>query len=327
MKKFLLILISLLFCLLSNAQSCDSTTLSNCNIDDLTISHTTALALSAANQLKDILGLMELQIQTIKTSSPLVSMGKYTLSILIVVVITWSVLKNMILQPGIHQFFSDLIFPFVIFGIAYSSLDQNLGQVISDSIESIAKSITHSSDAKGTASQIFAEQMLKSMLVIWDAPNSLNPLNLGLDMVITYLFKMISLFIIAASTAVGISYLLIAKFQVSLAIALAPMMIPWAVWKPTEFIMSSWLNFLLKGSFVSLTVMSIEFALRSSVTNLSQLSGSVPTGVNGAFVYGVVSLVAMLYAVLISKSYEIGASIISGNLTLFRVQTSSMSVR
>ena len=322
MKNSFHLLICLFFCCFANAQSCDSLNLSNCNIDNLTLSQTSSLALNAATQLKEILGIMELQIQVLKTASPLSSLGKYTLSILIICVVIWGILKNMILQSGFHQFFADLIFPFVIFGIAYSSLDQNIGQVISDSIESIAMALTHSTESNETASQMFAEQMLKSMIVIWDSPNNLNPINLGLDMAISFLLKLVAIFIIAGSTAVAVSYLLIAKFQVSLAIALAPMMIPWAVWKPTEFIMSSWLNFLLKGSFVSLTVMSIEFSLRSSISNLAQLSGSVPTGVSSAFVYGVVSLLAMLYAMLISKSYEIGSGIISGNSSLFRIQSS-----
>ena len=325
MKNLFIVFLGLFFCFASEAQSCDSNNLNTCNIDSLTLSQSSSLAVSAATQLKELLGVMELQIQSIKFSSPLGLLGKYTLSILMVLVITWGILKNMILQPGVHQLFSDLVFPFVIFGIAYSSLDQNLGQIISDSIESIAKSLTHSNDSKGTSTQIFAEQMLKSMLVIWDSPNTMNPLNLGFDVAITFLFKLIAIFIIASSTAVGVAYLLLAKFQVSLAIALAPIMIPWAVWKPTEFIMSSWLNFLLKGSFVSLVVMSIEYSLRSSVANLSQLSGSVPSGVNGAFLYGVVALLAMLYALLISKSYEMGASLISGNLTFFRFQPVSSS--
>ena len=321
MKNFFLAIFLILFCSIAVAQSCDTSSLDNCNIDSLTLSQTSALALSAANQIKQILGVMELQIQTMKTSSPLIGLGKYTLSILIVLVIIWNILKNMLLQAGVNQLLYDLVFPFLIFGIAYSSLDQNLGQIVSDSIESISTILTHSNDSKGTSSQIFAENMLKSMLVIWDSPNSLNPLNFGIDMAISFLLKLISIFIIAASTAVGVSYLLIAKFQVSLAIALAPIMIPWAIWKPTEFITSSWLNFLLKGSFVSLTVMSIEFTLRSSVSNLATLSGSVPVGVNAAFVYGVVTLLAILYALLISKSYELGSSLISGNLSLFRFQS------
>lgn len=301
-----------------HAQNCDPSDLSTCGIDPEVLTQTSSLALTAANQLKAILGTMEFQIQNIKTSNPLAPLGKYTLSVMFAVVFIWVIIKNMILHSGAHQLLSDFVFPFIIFGLAYACLDQNLGQIVSDSIDSIAKVLTNSTDQKGTSSQIFAEQMLKSMLVIWDAPNNFNPLNLGLEMIISFLMKLISIFIIAGSTAVGVSYLLLSKFQVSLAIALAPVMIPWAIWKPTEFLMTGWLNFLLKGSFTSLTVMTTEFALRSSVSNLAQLSGSVPTGVSAAFVYGVVALLSMMFSLLISKSYDIGSSMISGNVTLFR---------
>jgi hypothetical protein len=276
------------------------------------------LATSAANQLKAVLATLETQIQNVQNNSPLQSLGKYTLSVLLVVVIIWTILKNMLFQAGAHQLFSDLVFPLLIFGFAYSSLDQNLGKILTDSIDSIARTLTHSSDSGGNSCEIFAENMLKSMLVIWDSPNNFNPLDLGLDMAISFILKLIAIFIMAVSAAVGISYLLLAKFQISLAIALAPIMIPWGIWKTTEFLMTGWLNYLLKGSFVSLTVETIEYALRSSVSNLSQLSGSVPSGVNGAFIYGVVVLLSVLYAILLSKSFEIGSSIISGNLSLFK---------
>jgi len=106
--------------------------------------------------------------------------------------------------------------------------------------------------------------------------------------------------------------LLIAKFQIALAIALGPIMIPWVIWKPTEFIFTSWLNFLLKSSFVSLCVFSIESILRVSIVNLVNLSDSVTQGVNSAFVYGTVSLLSLLFSLLISKSYDIGNGLISG---------------
>ena len=296
---------------LSYAQSCDSAN-SSCLNSILEVDKTKNLALNATNQLKLAINSVEDQIDSLRNRHPFKVLGRQLIVSLFLIVFMWTVIKNMLVKPVVNQIFIDLIYPFIILGLIFTVLDQNLGQIIADSVQYVTILLTSNVQSNGTSSEIYAENLLKSMLVIWSAPNTIDPFNLGIEAAISFLLKIVSIFIIGSSIAVGLTYLLIAKFQIALAIALGPIMIPWVIWKPTEFIFTSWLNFLLKSSFVSLCVFSIESILRVSIVNLVNLSDSVTQGVNSAFVYGTVSLLSLLFSLLISKSYDIGNGLISG---------------
>jgi hypothetical protein len=285
----------------------------DCLIDSTTLNNSFLLAKKATDQIKKVISLIEQQVDNIRINSSLKSLGKKLITVISVLVIIWSLLKGMVLSSNLFQIISDLTFPFIFIGLSVSFLDNDLGQILVDSVQFVSNTFTNSNDSSSSSTKTFAENMTKSMVVIWDTPNDLNILDLGVDAAIIFLMKLISIFLIAGALASGLSILLIVKFQISLAIALAPIMMPWAIWKPTEFLFNGWLNFLLKSSFVSLTVSTIEYSLRDSISQLAELAGSVPPGVSSAYVYGVVSMLSLLFSILILKSSEIGSGIISGN--------------
>jgi hypothetical protein len=307
------------------AQPCDPN-INNCFNNTESIEKTKNLAINATNQLKLVINSVENQIDNLRKRQPFNALGKQLIVSLFMVIFIWSIIKNMLLKPVLNQIVVDLIFPFIVLGLAFSTLDSNLGQIIVDSIQYITDLISPNDQVSGTACEIYAENLLKSMLSIWSAPNPIDPLNLGIEAAISFLLKIIAIFFIGSSIAIGLTYLLLAKFQIALAISLGPVMIPWAIWKPTEFIFSGWFSFLLKSSFVSLCVFSIESLLRSSVSNLVNLSDSVSQGVNSAFVYGTIALLSLLFSLLISKSFDMGSSLISGS-TYGLGQLSSSKIR
>lgn len=279
--------------------------------------NTKGLAQRAADQLKTMINTIESQIDGIRTKSPFMALGKKIIGVLVMIVIIWSIIKGWVTKPGTTQIVADLVFPFIIMGLATASLDNNLGQLIADSVSSISTAMTTSGGAKGTSSQIFAENMIKSMAVIWDAPNEGALLTLGIGVIMAGLLKLVAIFFIAAATAAGVAILLMAKFQIALAIALGPVMIPWAIWKPTEFIFSGWLSFLLKGGFMSIAVYTVESTLRATTLAMANLAASVAPGVDSAMTYGVIALMAMLFALLMSKASDMGAGLISGGASGF----------
>ena len=285
----------------------------DCLFDSVTLNNSFLLAKKATDQIKTVILLTEQQVDNIRLNSSLKSLGKKLIAVISVLVIIWSLLRGMVFGSNIFEIIAELTFPFIFIGLSISFLDNDVGQMLVDSVQFVSNTFTNSSDSATSSAKSFAENMTKSMVVIWDAPNDLNILDLGIDAAVIFLMKLISIFLIAGSLASGLSILLIAKFQISLAIALAPIMTPWAIWKPTEFIFNGWLNFLLKSSFVSLTVSTIEYSLRDSISQLTELAGSVPPGVSSAYVYGVVSMLSLLFSILILKSSEIGSGIISGN--------------
>jgi len=301
------------FCPFSLSQNCSATDPSNCLVDQLTLNNSFQLAQSATDQIKKVIYLTEQQIENIRLNQSLKSLGKELITIISVFVIVWSLIKGIIIGSSFFDIFIDLTIPFIFIGLSISFLDNNFGQILVDSVQSVGYIFTNNANPSLNSSKVFVENMLKTMVVIWDAPNDLNILNLGVDAAIIFLMKLISIFFIAGSIATGLSIILLSKFQISLAIALGPIMIPWAIWQQTEFLFNGWLSFLIKSSFVSLTVSIIEYSLRDSIIKLSDLAGSVPPGVSSAYVYGVLTLLSILFVLLLLKSAEIGSGIVSGS--------------
>lgn len=274
--------------------------------------NTQGLAVRAADQLKNMIKTVETTIDRYRANSPFVPLGKKLIGVLGMIIIVWSITKGMILKPGMTQIIADLVFPFIMMSLAIVSLDKNLGEIVARSVESVSSAMSTSTGSTGSSSLIFAENMIKTMTVIWDAPNELSIASLGLNVVMAALLKLVAIFFIAAATAAGVAILLMAKFQIALAIALAPIMIPWGIWKPTEFLFSGWLTFLIKGGFMSIGVYAVESTIRASAASMADLASSVAPGVDSAFTYGVIALMAMLFALLMTKAADIGSGIISG---------------
>ena len=299
------------FCPFSLSQNCSANDPSSCLVDQLSLNNSFQLAQSATDQIKKVIYLTEQQIENIRLNRSLKSLGKELITVISVFVIVWSLIKGIIVGSSFFEIFTNLTIIFIGFSISF--LDNNLGQILVDSVQSVSNIFTNNASPSLDSSKVFVENMLKTMVVIWDAPNDLNILNLGVDAAIIFLMKLISIFFIAGSIATGLSIILVSKFQISLAIALGPIMIPWAIWQQTEFLFNGWLSFLIKSSFVSLTVSIIEYSLRDSIIKLSDLAGSVPPGVSSAYVYGVLTLLSILFVLLLSKSAEIGSGIVSGS--------------
>jgi hypothetical protein len=295
------------------SQDCNGSDPSNCLIDQSVLNKSYQLAQTATDQIKNVIILTEQQIENIRLNQSLKLLGKNLIATISIVVITWSIIKGIILSSTLIVILSDLLFPIIFVGLGLGFLDNNLGEIIVDSIQSVGNIFTNSELTSSSSSKSFVENMLKTMILIWDAPNNLNLYDLGIDVAAIFFMKLISIFCIAGSIASGLSVILIAKFQISLAIALGPILIPWGIWKPTEFLFNGWLNFLIKSSFTSLTVSIIEYSLRGSIIKLSELAGSVPPGVSSAYVYGVLTLISILFVLLIMKSAEIGSAIVSGS--------------
>lgn len=269
----------------------------------------------ALAHLENMITQVESKISTMQSTSPFMALGKKIIAVLTMLVIAWGVIKGMVLKPGITQIVADLVFPLVIMALAVASLDQNLGKMIVRSIDTISQGISGTSTS--TSSVAFAKNMLKLIIAIWGAPNDFTIITLGLSTLMAGLLKLVAIFFVAAATAVGVATLLFAKFQVALALTLAPVLIPWAIWKPTEFLFSGWLSYLLKGCFMAVGIYSIEAILRSTTGAMIQTVSQVEPGVDSALIYGSVVVMTMLFALLLSKGGDMGAGVIGGTTAGF----------
>lgn len=277
-----------------------------------------SLAGAAIEQVQKLVGDIEAQITRIGRGGLFSALGKKILAVLGVIVVSWSVLKNMMLKPGLTQIVADLVFPFVIIALGLAALDQNLAKLISDSVEGLSSALASGGPAGGmTSSQMFTKNMLSTISQVWSISPPAKMTDLYMSYLAALLLQLVAVAFLIAATAIGLGVLFMAKFQVALAIALAPVMIPWLLWKPTEFLFSGWLTFLLKGGFISVGVFAMEGAIRNGFTGIQSIATQSHAGIDSAMAYGAVAVMAMLFAFLLLKGAEIGSGVISGAVSGF----------
>jgi type IV secretory pathway VirB6-like protein len=271
-----------------------------------------SMGAAAAASTRKLIGDVERQIASISSAGAFNALGKRILAVLGTVVVIWSVLKNMLLKPGLTQIVADLVFPFVVIALGLAALDQNLADLVLSSVQGLAGSLGSGSSGGATTTQTFAINMLASIERLWTESPPAQLSDLGTSYLAALALQLVAVAFLVLATAIGLGVLFMAKFQVALAVALAPVMIPWLLWRPTEFLFSGWLSFLLKGAFISVAVFAIEGAIRSSVAGMSNIAAMAAPGVDSAMTFGALALMAMLFAFLLLKSAEIGGGIISG---------------
>ncbi|MBI2770596.1 MAG: type IV secretion system protein [Burkholderiales bacterium] len=243
------------------------------------------------------------------------SLGRRLTAVLGATVIIWSILKNMVLKATPTQIIADLVFPMIVMAMCVAALDQNFAGKVNASVQALMSGLSPGSTNSGSVAVNFVKGMLKAIAAVWTQSPGFTIKDIGFTYLASLLLQLMAVVFIAIGTAVGLGVIFMAKFQIAFAIALAPVMIPWLMLKPTEFLFSGWLTFLLKGGFVLVAVSAIAGAISASVAGLNTIAAGSVAGIDSALTYAAIALMAMLFAFLLYKSADIGSGVISGGVS------------
>lgn len=272
---------------------------------------------AAAERAMQLVQSLETKIDAFRTDNRLAGAGRKLLGLLGFIVITWAILKNMLLKPGLPQLVADLIFPLVVIGLGLSAISGNLGGLIAATVEELAVALGSSRSDQAAAASRFLGNIGATLRSVWSSSPPWRVADLGASYVAALLLQLVAVAFVTLAGAIGLGVLFMGKLQLALACMLGPIMIPWLLWKPTEFLFSGWLTFLIRGGFILVAVYAIERIMSEAMANLSDIARSTDAGIDSAMMYGTIALMAMLFAFLMLKSAEIGAGIVSGSVVGF----------
>lgn len=268
----------------------------------------------AMQRTMELIGAVEGLISQVGNGGVFNNLGRRLAVTLGAVVIIWSILKNMVLKANPTQIIADLVFPLVVMAMCVAALDQNFAGKVNASVQALMSGLSPGANS-GSIAVNFVKGMLKAITAVWTQSPGFTIKDIGFTYLASLLLQLMAVVFIAIGAAVGLGVIFMAKFQIAFAIALAPVMIPWLLLKPTEFLFSGWLTFLLKGGFVLVAVSAIAGAISASVAGLNTIAAGSVAGIDSAMTYGAIALMAMLFAFLLYKSADIGSGVISGGVT------------
>jgi hypothetical protein len=257
-------------------------------------------------------------IRSIQTGSGntagVLAYGKRLTLMLTGIVIVWAFLRNLLLKQSFQQLFGDLVFPLIIAGFVLGPGLDRLPTAIEAATTRIGGAFAGTST--GSIESSLVGSMFTSAMGVWNADNGggikeifTSPIN----KVVQFVLRMIVILLIMLCGALGVAAVLVAKFQIALAIGLAPLLIPWIVFKPTEFLFSGWLSFLLKAGFGMVGVLAVGSVVTAGARSMASMISSMPTNDEGTMTYAAMAGMSIIFAFLMAKAADIGAGVISGS--------------
>jgi hypothetical protein len=265
---------------------------------------------------KNLIAIANNAIKSIQTNSTLKSYGKRLTLMLASIVIIWAILKNIALKQSFPQLVGDLIFPLVIAGFVLTAGLDMLPGVIEGVVKSVAGVFGAGTE---TMENTFAAAMFKSIGDVWGAEKAgsglWNAITAPISSVAMLIFKIGVVLIMLMATALGVAAILVAKFQIALAIALAGLFIPWIMFKPTEFLFSGWLNFFLKAGFGLVGIFAVGAVVQAGALGLATMIPATTTDLAGVLTYAAMAGMSVIFAYLMLKASDIGEGLVGGSAT------------
>lgn len=276
-----------------------------------------ALTQSAIAAFANVLKVANESINAIRGNAALMQYGQRLTVMLTGIVILWGIAKNIALKQSLPQLLGDLVFPLIVASFVLGAGLPKLPGVIESSVTGIAGLF-----GAGTTSSLetsLATNMLESASRVWDADKAdsgiLSALSAPLSTLAILFLRIGVIFLILVGAGLGVAAILVAKFQMALAVALAPILIPWIVFKPTEFLFSGWLNFFLKSGFGLVGVFAVSAVVVKGSQSMTNLISTTNSDLAGVMTFVVMAAMTVIFIYLMLKGADIGEGIISGGAT------------
>ena len=255
-------------------------------------------------------------------------LGMMLFGFFFVVNTVWALMKGMITGSGLSGFFADFVPDMIAAGIVLVFLTQDIGKAIESAINGLASTITGNlvSNLSSLINEA-AAQALQTISNIWNAP-SVSSANSSMWATLTtmplilyaIIAKGIAILFLLVAFCFYLGILVMSQVSVSIALILAPVFIPFLMFKPAGFLFDGWLRFFLGAGMmkvVGLLMLMITSVMMGVLETISISAIASNTGVGDAFsidvvVYGSMILLSTLSAIMMASVPSIAAGLISG---------------
>lgn len=333
LKKVVLFILTLFICssVLTNAQApaASSTTTSGTDASTSTFSQVGTAIEDGLNSLRGGTGSATSSGTGASSSGGIMGLGFKLFGFFLLLNMTWTVIKGMISGTGLSGFITDFLPELIAAGVVIVFLTQNVGGAIESALNGLAAIVTGVPNS-GTTSLInqAGQQGFQTLSNIWQVPSvsglsvvdptswlpAISSLLYGL------LAKAVAMFLILVALAVYIAMVVTSQVSVIIALILAPVFIPFLMFKPAGFLFDGWLKFFLGAGMmkvVGLLVLTVTTVMMGSLQTVSQ--NAITSGTStldglglDIVVYSVMILLAALSATMMASVPSIASSLMGG---------------
>ncbi len=260
------------------------------------------------------------------------SMGAAISAFFLVALMVWTSLKTMAGGKGLGDLIGEWVPIWVSFAFVYAFLNQAGAAAITGTMDAIATAIGGANmSTLSSAIDVVARPVLGSIVEVAKMPlvsdaDILSPstwvpalaANLG-----TLITKLITVVFLLIAAVAGMATVIMSFISLKLVLFLAPVMVPFVMFKPMTWLFDSWLKFLLGAcmmkivlAFMLLAAQAILGAMALVQAEMAEAARNVEPAaamIADLFVHAMMMIFALLSTLLLMQVPSIATGLLSGS--------------
>lgn len=260
------------------------------------------------------------------------SMGATIAAFFLVALMVWTALKTMAGGKGLGDLIGEWVPIWVSFAFVYAFLNQAGAAAITGTMDAIATAIGGANmSTLSSAIDVVSRPVLRSIVEVakmplvsdadfWSPSTWVPALGANLGTIITKLITVV--FLLVAAVA-GMATVIMSFISLKLVLYLAPVMVPFVMFKPMTWLFDSWLKFLLGAcmmkivlAFMLLAAEAILGAMALVQAQMAAAAANVAPGeamIADLFVHAMMMIFALLSTLLLMQVPAIATGLLSGS--------------
>ena len=239
--------------------------------------------------IKDISNAVSTKLKELQNNTKLESAGKLISAFFLIAMLIWTSLKTMAGAKGIGELIGEWIPIFISFGIVTLFLDKSGAYYIVDTMDNIGAAIGGANMATlESAIRTGAEPIFTSIAAVLNQPRATAGTNAVLggglagflgdvtasaaSWVMGVIAKLLTALVLVAAGVVMIGHIIMGFISVALVLALAPVMVPFLMFRPLSWLFDGWLKFLLGACMLKVVVAFLLMVVAALLSEMSKIA-------------------------------------------------------
>lgn len=274
------------------------------------------------------------ELDALAANSSLQGFGRYLTAFFLAALMIWSAVKTMASGKGIGELIGEWVPIFVSFGLVTLFLDQSAGNLIVSTMDGIGSAIGGGNMSTiDSAIRTTAEPIFKAIAAVSDQPRVTGASSSegflatmfagAVSGLMGMIAKVITVFILIMAGVLMVATTIMGFISVKLVLLLAPVMVPFLMFRPMSWMFDSWLRFLLGACMLKIVVAFLLKVAAGLLTAMSGLAAQHYAEAKGAspletmqadiVLLGMMLVFALLAMLLLMQAPSIATGLLSGS--------------
>lgn len=288
--------------------------------------------------LADISNAVTSKLTELRNNTQLQGFGTTITAFFLGALLVWTTVKTMATGKGFGELIGEWVPVFVAFGIVNLFLDRGAADMIVSTMDMIGTAVGGANmstlDAAITAG---ADPIFRAIAAVIDQPRVTSAADNGssiLDVlstlgatigstIMTVVAKTATAFLLVLAGVVMAAHIIMGFISVQLVLALAPVMVPFLMFRPLSWLFDSWLKFLLGACMLKIVLafllnmvgglLSVMSDLATKYYNEAKGASAIETLYTDVLLLGLMLVFALLATLLLTQAPSIATGLLSGS--------------